>query len=178
MYLSASVRIPTFWRILWQRVRTSNSLQISFTSSNINSVSSDGENNVQKLLSSCLFLSSAATEERQQISRVDYQNKCSIFNSVLVLQFLNISQPKLWRSVLDFFLICPVSSLLLLLLWVRNVGVPSTVVTHGLVSPPFSNSWAEILRMGVAPPDPVDLEPVDRDLQWRRVWRRLNVTSG
>ena len=61
---------------------------------------------------------------------------------------------------------------------VRKVGVPSTVVTQGLVRPPFSNSCALILRMGVAPPDPVDLEPVDRDLQWRRVWRCLNVTSG
>ena len=59
---------------------------------------------------------------------------------------------------------------------VRKVGVPSTVVTQGLVKPPFSNSCALILRMGVAPPDPVDLEPVDRDLQWRRVWRCLNVT--
>ena len=42
-----------------------------------------------------------------------------------------------------------------------------TVVTQGFVNPPFSNSCAEIFRMGVAPPDPaVDLEPVDRDLEY------------
>ena len=75
--------------------------------------------------------------------------------------------PKLCRSVLDFFLICPVSSLLLLF-WVRNVGLPSTVVTQGLVSPPFSNSWALIFLTGVAPPEPVDLDPVERDLEYLR----------
>ena len=76
--------------------------------------------------------------------------------------------PKLCRSVRDFFLICPVSSLLLLF-WVRKVGLPSTVVTQGLVSPPFSNSWAEILRTGVAAPEggPVLRLPVDRDLNSR-----------
>ena len=69
------------------------------------------------------------------------------------------------------------SSLLLLLLWVRKVGVPSTVVTHGLVSPPFSNSWAEILRMGVAPPDPaVDRDPVDSDLEYLG-WVNYQKTS-
>ena len=77
--------------------------------------------------------------------------------------------PKLCRSVLDFFLICPVSSLLLLF-WVRNVGLPSTVVTQGLVSPPFSNSWALIFLTGVAPPEPVDLEPVERDLEYGERW--------
>ena len=77
--------------------------------------------------------------------------------------------PKLCRSVLDFFLICPVSSLLLLF-WVRKVGLPSTVVTQGLVSPPFSNSWALIFLTGVAPPEPVDLEPVERDLEYGERW--------
>ena len=85
--------------------------------------------------------------------------------------------PKLCRSVLDFFLICPVSSLLLLF-WVRNVGLPSTVVTQGLVSPPFSNSWALIFLTGVAPPEPVDLEPVERDLEYGERWVVVVVGVG
>ena len=40
------------------------------------------------------------------------------------------------------------------------------MVTQGLVRPPFSNSWALIFLTGVAPPDPVDLEPVERDLEY------------
>ena len=52
----------------------------------------------------------------------------------------------------------------------RKVGVPSMVVTRGLVSPPFSKSWADIFLTGVLlPPDPVDLELVDRDLEERRL---------
>ena len=57
---------------------------------------------------------------------------------------------------------------MLLLFCVRNVGLPSTVVTHGLVRPPFSNSWALIFLTGVAPPEPVDLDPVERDLEYLR----------
>ena len=39
-------------------------------------------------------------------------------------------------------------------LWgLKNVGAPSTVVTSGLVKPPLSNSWAEILRTGVPEPE-------------------------
>ena len=52
----------------------------------------------------------------------------------------------------------------------RKVGVPSMVVTRGLVSPPFSKSWADIFLTGVLlPPDPVDLELVDSDLEQRRL---------
>ena len=100
---SAYVKMPTFCKILWHKLRTSRSLQMSFTNSSINSVSSS----------------------------VD-------------------------MSVRDFFLICPVSSLMLVG-GERKVGVPSMVVTRGLVRPPFSNSCADTLRTGVAPPDP-DLE--------------------
>ena len=50
------------------------------------------------------------------------------------------------------------------------MGLPSTVVTQGLVSPPFSNSWALIFLTGVAPPEPVDLEPVERDLEYGERW--------
>ena len=114
-HLSASVRIPTFCKILWHKLLTSRSLQMSLTNSRMSSVSS-----------------------------------------------------KLCKSVLDFFLIWPVSSLLLMG-WVKKVGVPSTVVTQGLVKPPFSNSWAEIFLTGVAPPEHVDLDPVDRDLKWRHL---------
>ena len=39
------------------------------------------------------------------------------------------------------------------------------MVTHGFVRPPFSNSWAEIFLTGVAPPEHVDLDPVDSDLK-------------
>jgi len=60
---------------------------------------------------------------------------------------------KEFMSILDFFLICPVSSLEFDGSE-RKVGVPSTVVTIGLLRPPFSNSCAETFLTGVAPPDP------------------------
>lgn len=41
------------------------------------------------------------------------------------------------------------------LVGLRKVGAPSTVVTKGLVKPPLSNSWAEILRTGVPEPEVV-----------------------
>ena len=126
-HLSASVRIPTFCKILWHKLLTSRSLQMSLTSSRMSSVSS-----------------------------------------------------KLCKSVRDFFLIWPVSSLVQPG-WVKNVGVPSTVVTQGLVRPPFSNSCAEIFLTGVAPPEQVDLDPVERDLKthllFRNVYYLLNVTN-
>ena len=56
----------------------------------------------------------------------------------------------------------------------RKVGVPSIVVTRGLVSPPFSKSWADIFLTGVLlPPDPVDLELVDSDLEESRLEGRI-----
>ena len=91
------------WRILWQRLRTSRSLQMSFTSSKMISFSSSD-------LSSFRFRR----------------------NGLIVL---------LMRAC--------VSSLVG---WVKNVTVPSTLVTSGRSRPPFSNSWAEILRTGVAIP--------------------------
>ena len=66
----------------------------------------------------------------------------------------------------------------------RKVGVPSMVVTRGLVSPPFSKSWADIFLTGVLlPPDPVDLELVDSDLEESRLegsrfgWGRLKAAG-
>lgn len=53
-------------------------------------------------------------------------------------------------SVRDRFRICPLISALGRGL--KNVGVPSIVVTRGFVRPPFSNSWADIFLTGV--PDP------------------------
>ena len=58
------------------------------------------------------------------------------------------------------------------------MGLPSTVVTQGLVSPPFSNSWALIFLTGVAPPEPVDLEPVERDLEYGERWVVVVVGVG
>lgn len=56
-------------------------------------------------------------------------------------------------SLRDRFLICPLTSLVAAG-GLRNVGAPSIVLNSGFVSPPFSNSWAEILRTGVPEPDP------------------------
>ena len=61
-------------------------------------------------------------------------------------------------SCLDFFLICPVTSVVTGGL--KNVGVPSMVVTNGLVRPPRSNSCAEIFRTGVPEPE-LPLDPDD-----------------
>ena len=55
-------------------------------------------------------------------------------------------------SLRDRFLIWPLTSLVAGGL--RNVGAPSIVLNSGFVSPPFSNSWAEIFRTGVPDPDP------------------------
>ena len=63
--------------------------------------------------------------------------------------------------------------------------MPSMVVTRGLVSPPFSKSWADIFLTGVLlPPDPVDLELVDSDLEESRLeegsrfgWNRLKAAG-
>ena len=55
-------------------------------------------------------------------------------------------------SFLDFFLICPVVTSMGLG-GLRNVCVPSMVVTMGFVNPPLSNSWADIFLTGVPEPE-------------------------
>ena len=57
-------------------------------------------------------------------------------------------------SLRDRFRICPLITSLVGPGGLRKVGAPSIVLKSGFVSPPFSNSWAEIFRTGVPDPDP------------------------
>ena len=72
IYLSASVRMPTFWRILWHKVLTSNSLQISFTSSSINSVSSNGHQCSENCCQ--VVVSNKKGRQQNMLSRLSKQN--------------------------------------------------------------------------------------------------------
>ena len=58
-------------------------------------------------------------------------------------------------SFLDRFRICPLTSPDDGPGGERKVGAPSIVLNSGFVSPPFSNSCADIFRTGVPEPDPV-----------------------